>query len=313
LVGAVPGRGEAELNLKYQIFVSSTYEDLRDERNEVIKACLNMGHIPVGMEMFNAADEEQWAVITRTIDQCDYYVVIVAHRYGSTTPDGVSFTEKEYDYAVAQGVPVLGFIIDESAPWPNTKKEEQGDALEALKRFKAKVRRKMVRFWHTASELRSQFVESLATTININPRRGWVRAPEATDVDIAQALSNLTEENARLRNELDSLRSAGARSGDTETIIAALKQFKVRRKSEEGGEETIDGAKLLPAFAMSVMARKSMNEILPDLDEVDLKVYTQNLFLMGLAETQLRASTQITKLTALGGIVYAALIAQRKS
>ena len=92
------------MNLKYQIFVSSTYEDLKNERNEVIRACLNMGHIPVGMEMFNAADEEQWAVITRTIDQCDYYVVIIAHRYGSSV-DGVSFTEKEYDYAVARGVP----------------------------------------------------------------------------------------------------------------------------------------------------------------------------------------------------------------
>ena len=45
------------MNVKYQIFVSSTYEDLKDERNEVIKACLNMGHIPVGMEMFNAAAE----------------------------------------------------------------------------------------------------------------------------------------------------------------------------------------------------------------------------------------------------------------
>jgi Domain of unknown function (DUF4062) len=99
--------------------VSSTYEDLRSERNEVIKACLNMGHIPVGMEMFNAADEEQWAVITRTIDQCDYYVVIVAHRYGSAMPEGLSYTEKEYDYALAQGVPILGFIIQEDAPWPS--------------------------------------------------------------------------------------------------------------------------------------------------------------------------------------------------
>ena len=44
------------MNVKYQIFVSSTYDDLKDERAEVIKACLNMGHIPVGMEMFNAAD-----------------------------------------------------------------------------------------------------------------------------------------------------------------------------------------------------------------------------------------------------------------
>lgn len=161
------------MNVKYQIFVSSTYEDLKDERNEVIKACLNMGHIPVGMEMFNAADEEQWAVITRTIDQCDYYVVIIAHRYGSTTPEGISFTEKEYDYAVAQGVPVLGFVIAEDAPWPNTKKDDQQDLHEQLKRFKAKVRQKMVRFWHTAPELRALFVESLTTSINTTPRRGW--------------------------------------------------------------------------------------------------------------------------------------------
>ena len=104
-------------NAKYQIFISSTYQDLKEERDQVIKACLEMGHIPVGMEMFNAADEEQWKIITRHIDESDYYVVIVAQRYGSTV-DGISYTEKEYDYAVQQGVPALGFIINDSAPWP---------------------------------------------------------------------------------------------------------------------------------------------------------------------------------------------------
>lgn len=91
--------------IKYQVFVSSTHQDLKDERDQVIKATLEMGHIPVGMEMFSAADEEQWRVITRQIDQSDYYVVIVAHRYGSVL-EGVSFTEKEYDYAVQKGIPV---------------------------------------------------------------------------------------------------------------------------------------------------------------------------------------------------------------
>jgi len=46
------------MNKKYQIFVSSTYDDLKKERDQVIKASLEMGHIPVGMEMFSAADEE---------------------------------------------------------------------------------------------------------------------------------------------------------------------------------------------------------------------------------------------------------------
>ena len=56
---------------KYQIFVSSTYEDLKKERDQVIKAILEMGHIPVGMEMFSAADEQQWEIIKKQIEQSD--------------------------------------------------------------------------------------------------------------------------------------------------------------------------------------------------------------------------------------------------
>src|SRR5687768_4895989 len=98
------------MKTKFQVFVSSTYEDLKDERDQVLKAILEMGHIPVGMELFSAADEEQWELIKRQIDDSDYYLVLIAHRYGSR--DGsVSYTEKEYDYAVSKKIPTLGFII----------------------------------------------------------------------------------------------------------------------------------------------------------------------------------------------------------
>jgi hypothetical protein len=76
------------MSAKYQVFVSSTYRDLSDERDLVIKAILEMGHIPVGMEMFSAADEAQWNIIKKQIDQSDYYVVIVAHRYGTSDAMG---------------------------------------------------------------------------------------------------------------------------------------------------------------------------------------------------------------------------------
>jgi hypothetical protein len=62
------------MDAKFQVFLSSTFEDLKKEREQVIKAILEMGHVPVGMEMFSAADEEQWKVITRQIDQSDYYI-----------------------------------------------------------------------------------------------------------------------------------------------------------------------------------------------------------------------------------------------
>ncbi len=48
--------------------------------------------------------------LKEVIDSCDYYVVIVGGRYGSVTVEGVSFTEKEYDHAVEEGLPVLGFV-----------------------------------------------------------------------------------------------------------------------------------------------------------------------------------------------------------
>ena len=59
---------------KYQIFISSTYTDLIEERKKVRDTILNMLHFPVGMEVFGAADEEQWEIIKDTIDSSDYYV-----------------------------------------------------------------------------------------------------------------------------------------------------------------------------------------------------------------------------------------------
>ncbi|WP_376703412.1 DUF4062 domain-containing protein [Mesorhizobium sp. ISC25] len=72
-----------------------------DERRSVIEAVLNLGHIPVGMEAFQASDDTQWDYIKRRIDDSDYYVLIVAERYGSELK-GKSYTQMEYEYAVAQ-------------------------------------------------------------------------------------------------------------------------------------------------------------------------------------------------------------------
>jgi Domain of unknown function (DUF4062) len=84
------------LDKKYQVFVSSTYTDLIEERQAVSRAILDMGHIPAGMEMFPAADVEQLTYIKKVIDGCDYYVLIIGARYGSLDGAGVSYTEREY-------------------------------------------------------------------------------------------------------------------------------------------------------------------------------------------------------------------------
>jgi hypothetical protein len=94
----------------YQVFVSSTYSDLKDERRQVSEFLAKDGFVPAGMELFPAADQQQLEFIKRVIDRCDYYVVIVGGRYGSLADEHISFTEKEYEYALTKGIPVLAFL-----------------------------------------------------------------------------------------------------------------------------------------------------------------------------------------------------------
>jgi Domain of unknown function (DUF4062) len=160
---------------KFQIFVSSTYEDLRDAREVVIKAILEMGHIPVGMEMFSASDENQWRIIARTISDSDYYVLIVAHRYGSEIKQ-ISYTEKEYDYAIAQGIPVISFVIDEKASWPANHIEKDTKKRARLDKFKEKLLKKPVGFWATPLDLYGKCPIALMKAFEIHPRAGWSKS-----------------------------------------------------------------------------------------------------------------------------------------
>lgn len=194
------------MSKKYQVFVSSTYTDLVHEREQIIKACLEMGHIPVGMEMFSAADEEQWKIIQRQIDDIDYYIILVAHRYGSTTPEGISYTEKEYDYAVSKGIPILGFVLEDSAPWPADKIDNDEHKKISLASFKNKIKSRLVNFWKTKDDLHAKFSIALMKAIANNPRTGWVKSEDSIGTDVMKELSRLSSENAVLRKENEILK-----------------------------------------------------------------------------------------------------------
>ncbi|TOG86024.1 hypothetical protein CGI95_21735, partial [Vibrio parahaemolyticus] len=110
------------MNKRYQVFVSSTFADLKEERKLVIQTLMEMDCIPAGMELFPAIDEEQWQFIKSIIDDCDYYLIIVGGRYGSIALDGISYTEKEYDYAIEKGMKVIALVHEnpDSIPAGNT-------------------------------------------------------------------------------------------------------------------------------------------------------------------------------------------------
>ncbi len=168
--------GDICMNKKYTVFLSSTYEDLREERRDVIHALLELDCIPCGMETFPADDDKQFEFIKSVIDECDYYILVIAGRYGSIGKNGKSFTEMEYRYAIKKGIPVLTFIhnnIGSISLDKSEKSEEKRKKLNAFIQYASKG--KMVKYWNSKEDLAGKVSRSMISTIKRHPSVGWIR------------------------------------------------------------------------------------------------------------------------------------------
>lgn len=184
---------------RYQVFVSSTYVDLKEERQQVLQALMEMDCIPAGMELFPAADEEQWEFIKRIIDDCDYYLLIIGGKYGSLSKEGISYTEMEYDYAVEQGIRIVALLHDDPDNLPGTKIEIDPDARRNLTQFKEKLSNgRLVKFWNRADQLAGLVALSLSKTIKMYPAIGWVRADQGNSTELLVQLNELRQKNENL-------------------------------------------------------------------------------------------------------------------
>ncbi|MGI2152749.1 DUF4062 domain-containing protein [Shewanella oncorhynchi] len=191
---------------RYQVFVSSTYADLKNERQHVLQALMEMDCIPAGMELFPAADEEQWEFIKKIIDDCDYYLLIIGGRYGSVTGDGISYTEKEFDYAIKNGLKVIALIHGAPEDIPFGKSEQDPNLRESLLGFKDKVMNgRLVKFWKSAEELPGLVALSLTKTIKMYPAVGWVRASSVANEDILSEINELRKQNSELQSSLSKI------------------------------------------------------------------------------------------------------------
>ena len=188
------------MDKRYQIFISSTFSDLKEERNKVMQTIMSLDCIPAGMELFPAMDEEQFEFIKRIIDDCDYYLLIVGARYGSMDENGVSYTEKEYDYAVLKGIPVIAFLHHDINSLPMNKADLDTELRNKLESFRKKVETgRLVQFWKNADDLNAKVAISLPKTIKTFPRIGWVRANLQSNVESLQEMNVLRKELAELK------------------------------------------------------------------------------------------------------------------
>jgi hypothetical protein len=199
---------------RYQVFVSSTYEDLREERQEVMQALLELDCIPAGMELFPATDDDQWTLIKRVIDECDYYIVIIGGRYGSIGPKGISYTEQEYRYATETGKPVIAFLHKNPDQISVGKSESKPEAIPMLKEFRDLARKKVCKYWETPAELGSVVSRSIIRLISTHPMPGWIRADKAASAIAAEEVLRLKKTIEELQSKLEETQLSAPRGSE---------------------------------------------------------------------------------------------------
>ena len=190
------------MNKIYQVFVSSTYEDLQEERKEVMQALLELDCMPAGMELFPASNDDQWTLIKRVIDTCDYYLLIIGGRYGSTNAEGISYTQMEFEYALQTGKPIISFLPKKPEDIPSGKCEQDPEKREKLENFKKLAKKKLVKFWSTPENLGSIVSRSMIKLIKDFPAEGWVKSNTIDDNSMKEIIK-LQKENEELKAKLN--------------------------------------------------------------------------------------------------------------
>lgn len=215
------------MDKRYQVFISSTFTDLINERQSVLKAILELDHMPAGMELFPAADDSAWQLIKDVIDASDYYVLIIGGRYGSLDETGLSYTEKEYDYAIKMKKPVIPLLHENPDNLPRDKTDTAENAWEKLKSFRDKVEDKHTCvYWNSANDLKAKVIVGLTSAVKRHPATGWVRADQvpssATIADILKLRQRVTE----LEEELTERRTTPPPG--TEDLLQGDDQFELK-------------------------------------------------------------------------------------
>lgn len=193
---------------RYQVFISSTFIDLKVERAKLFQELMNANCIPAGMELFPATNDEQFEFIKTVIDDSDYVLLVVAARYGTPAKDGVSYTEKEFDYAIKQGKTVIALLHEDPSEITN-KTDVDPEAAKKLEAFRKKVKDgRIVRYWKTEADVVGATLSGVNHAIKSHPGVGWVRGDHELTVERVEAAHDLERQNIELRQKVEELNSA---------------------------------------------------------------------------------------------------------
>ncbi|MFD2332267.1 DUF4062 domain-containing protein [Cohnella sp. GCM10020058] len=199
------------MNKKLQVFISSTFIDLQEERQAAVEAVLRAGHIPAGMELFTPADQSQKDTIERWIRESDVYLLILGGRYGAIEPvSKKSYTHWEYDLAGTLGIPRFSVVIKDRAL--DEKIKSMGAAAlerentQAYNDFKSTVLSRISHFFDDTKDIKLTILQALGDFKNDDNLSGWISGKEIENVNqLTKLVAELMDENKKLKSKLQSI------------------------------------------------------------------------------------------------------------
>ena len=150
---------KSKTSMTPRIFLSSTFQDLKEYRNSVYIVLRRLGNV-VKMEDYPATDQTPLEKALEDVKSSDIVVFLVAWRYGYI-PFGqqYSITELELRTAKEAGIPCLIFLASEKAPL-QVKYIDQDSA--NIQRFRQQLQENfVVSYFNTPDELATQVATSL--------------------------------------------------------------------------------------------------------------------------------------------------------
>ena len=143
----------------------STFAELRTEHSAAIEVILRCGHQPAGVGQFATAAGPALptSTIEQWIDASDVYVLILGRNYGDLDAEtDKSYVHREYDYAVAQGKPVIALLMAESILEDRSEQPDQvsvAEDLDHLNRLRRQTRNP--HYWTEANDIQEILIARL--------------------------------------------------------------------------------------------------------------------------------------------------------
>jgi hypothetical protein len=178
------------------------------------------------MEAFVATDNEQFNVIKTVIDLCDYYILLLGNRYGSTNQStSLSYTEMEYDYAKSQGIPVLVFAKESR----ENEYDESDDSQRKLDSFRNNaLGNRLGSIFANSADLQGKVAVSIMKAIKEIPRAGWQPATDYDEAELRKRVMELQQRNHEYEIKIESLSKDLMRFTDIQDEFLAFEDGEIK-------------------------------------------------------------------------------------